>query len=450
MDLSERQKELLKKTYVDYQPTSYILRHGAVFERTEGLYCWDTNGKRYFDAIGGIFVAVLGHRHPRVIEAMRKQIEKNVFVPPLHGISDVGLEYIDKVGSITPGTLNFVKGFCGGSEANEAAFKFARQYFKQTGHPDKYKIISMYLSYHGATLATATASGGASRKPKFEPQVSGFLKVPNPIQLRDDFPDWESTNRFCARMIEEVIVNENPETVAGVLLEPICNTAGIVKPTQEFFQTVRRLCEEHNVLLIFDEVLTGLAKTGKMFAAELFDVVPDILTSGKSLSGGAVPMGIMAVREDLTESFFGDPDDNVHFAHGHTWGGNPLASAVGIATIDVVLEQKLDQKAVELGEYLVKKLKGLKKYGIVREIRGSGVLRGVELVEDDKTNRPFPSDAKLGKALKRTAADNGLIMRIDPDWFAVCPPLIAEERDIDEMIELLERSLVEALETIKG
>ena len=449
MELTKRQRNLLQKTYVDYQQTSVMLDHGVVFERADGLYCWDTRGKRYFDAIGGVYVAILGHRHPRIMEAMRKQMEKAVFVPPLHGTSDIGLEFVDKVGQITPGKLNFVKGFSGGSEANEAAFKFARQYFKQTGHPHKYKFISMYLSYHGATLATASASGGAMRKPKIEPEVGGFIKVPNPIQLRDRFPSWESANSYCAENIGEVIKNENPETIAGIILEPICNTAGIVKPTKDFFQSVRQICDNNQVMLIFDEVLTGLAKTGKMFAAQLFDVVPDILTTGKSLSGGVCPMGVMTAREDLADAFFGEPEANVHFAHGHTWGGNPLASAVGIETINVISEERLDEKAVLLGDYLVGKLAGLKKLGIVGEIRGSGVLRGVEIVTDDKSNKPFPSDAKLGGALKRTAIDNGLIMRIDPDWFAVCPPLIASERDIDEMYDLIEKSVVDALAMVR-
>ena len=175
MALNSRQKELMGKTFIDFQQTSYMQEHGVVFNKAEGLYCWDTEGKRYFDAIGGVYVATLGHRHPEILDAMRAQMEKAIFVPPLHGISDVGLEFIEKMGSITPGNLNFIKAFSGGSEANEAAFKFVRQYYKQTGKPNKYKFISMYLSYHGATMAAATASGGAARRTKFEPPVGGFL-----------------------------------------------------------------------------------------------------------------------------------------------------------------------------------------------------------------------------------------------------------------------------------
>jgi adenosylmethionine-8-amino-7-oxononanoate aminotransferase len=185
-----RYEQLLKRTFIDFQQTSEIIKSPLIFEKAEGLYCWDIHGKRYFDAIGGVFVAVLGHRHPRVMEAMRRQMERITFAPPLHGISDVTLELVDKLGSVAPGNLKFVKPFSGGSESIEAAMKFARQYFKQTGCPGKYKFISVYLSYHGGTYATMAAGGAGKRKTKFEPHMPGFLKVFSPIQYRDRFPSW--------------------------------------------------------------------------------------------------------------------------------------------------------------------------------------------------------------------------------------------------------------------
>lgn len=450
MKLSKRQENLLRHTFIDYTQTSEFIKNPLIINRAEGLYCWDVEGKRYFDAIGGIYVAILGHRHPRVMEAMRKQMEKITLAPPLHSISDITLDFIEKVGSVTPGNLNYIKGFSGGSESIEAAMKFARQYYKQTGRPGKYKFISLYLSYHGATLATTAASGNTKRKNKTEPQMPGFLKVPSPIQYRDHFSSWEETNRFCAKMFESVIVNEGPDTIAGIIIEPICNTAGIVTPTNEYFKILRDICNKYNVLLIFDEVLTGFGKTGNMFAAETFNVIPDIICSGKGLSSGAIPVGAMMAREDMADTFYGPIEDNVEFAHGHTYAGNPLSCAAGIAVINEILEKDLTKKAQKNGDYLVEKLKGLQKYGIIREIRGKGVLRGVELVEDTSTMKPFPSDKKLGTALKKTALANGLIMRIEHDWFAVAPPLIAGESDLDEMYELIDKSLKDAIELVGG
>jgi adenosylmethionine-8-amino-7-oxononanoate aminotransferase len=445
MKLTERQINLLQHTYIDYQATSEFLEHPLVIERAEGLYYWDTSGKRYFDAIGGIFVAILGHRHPSVMQAMYEQMEKVTFAPPLHSITDVQLDFVEKVGSVAPGSLNFVKPYSGGSEAVESALKFTRQYFKQTGRPNKYKFVSRYYSYHGGTFGGMGASGTGARKSKFEPQMAGFLKVFPPSFYRDQFPSWEEANRFAARSLEDVIVHEDPNTVAAFIVEPIGNTGGIITPTEEYFQMLREICDRHDVLLIFDEVITGFAKTGNMFAAQTFAVTPDIICTGKGISGGAMPLGAMIAREDMAEAFRGGPEDNLHFAHGHTFAGNPLACAAGLAVIDEILQQDLCAKAERLGQYLRGRLNDLTKYGVVREIRGRGVLLGVELMKDTGSMEAFP---ELGKELKRTALEQGLILRVDPSWFAVAPPLIAEEKDLDEMCDLIDASLRTALDRV--
>jgi adenosylmethionine-8-amino-7-oxononanoate aminotransferase len=323
--------------------------------------------------------------------------------------------------------------------------KFVRQYFKQTGHPGKYKFISRYQGYHGGTAGAMAASGTGARKTKFEPQMPGFLKVFPPTYYRDQFASWEECNRFCARMVEDVIVNEDPETVAGFIVEPIGNTGGIITPTEEYFQLLRDICTRHNVMLIFDEIITGFGKTGSMFAAQTFGVTPDLICCGKGLSSGMLPISAMIAREDMADAFWGRPEDEIQFAHGHTFAGNPLACAVGIAVVDEIVEKGLAQRAGRMGEYLAGKLEELKKYGVVREVRGKGILRGVELVKDTQSMEPYP---ELGKALSRTALENGLIMRIDPTWFAVAPALIASKAEIDEMCCLIDRSLVQALETV--
>ena len=445
MKLDERQKGLLKRTFLDYQSTAEFFENPLIVNRAEGLYYWDTEGKRYFDAIGGIFVATLGHRHPRVVEAMKQQLDRLTFAPPMHGPADVTLEFVDRLGQVAPGTLNFVKPFSGGSESIEAALKFARQYFKQTDRPGKYKFVSRYYGYHGATFGAMGASGTGKRKTPFEPQMGGFLKVFPPNYYRDRFDSWEECNRFCARSFEDVILHEDPDTVAGIIVEPIGNTGGIITPTEEYFQILREICDRHDVLLIFDEIITGYGRTGAMFAAQSFGVTPDILCGGKGLSSGIIPLGAMIAREDMGEAFFGRPEDDVNFAHGHTYAGNPLACAVGLAVIDEIVEQQLDRKAREMGEYLAEKLEGLKRHGVVREVRGRGLIRGVELVRDTGTMEPFP---ELGKMLKRTALEHGLVMRIDPNWFAVAPALIAEKEDIDELCERVEKSLQSALERV--
>lgn len=445
MKITPRQEALLKRTFIDYYPTSEFLRNPLIVDRAEGVYYWDTDGKRYFDAIGGIFVATLGHGHPRLLDAMRKQMEKMTFAPPLHGIAGVTLDFIERLGSVTPGNLKYVKAFSGGSESTEAAMKFVRQYFKQTGHPGKYKFISRYQGYHGGTAGAMSASGTGPRKTKFEPQMPGFLKVFPPTHYRGQFATWEECNRFAARSVEDVIVAEDPETVAGVMVEPVGNTGGIITPTAEYFEILREICDRHNVMLIFDEIITGFGKTGSMFAAQTFGVTPDIICCGKGLSSGVIPIGAMIAREDMAGAFWGGAADDVQFAHGHTFAGNPLACAVGIAVIDEIVENGLDAKACRMGEYLRARLEGLAQYGVVREVRGKGILLGVELVKDTRTMEPFP---ELGAALKMTALRNGVILRVDPSWFAVSPALIATEEQLDEMCGLIEKSFVEALDQV--
>jgi beta-alanine--pyruvate transaminase len=233
--------------------------------------------------------------------------------------------------------------------------------------------------------------------------------------------------------------------VAGVIVEPVSNTGGIITPTREYFQMLREICTRHNVMLIFDEVITGFGKTGSMFAAQTFGVTPDIISCGKGLSNGAVPVGALVARQDIGDAFWGRLEDDVQFSHGHTFAGNPLACAVGKAVIDEIVEKQLDQKAGQLGEYLAARLERLKQYGVVREVRGKGILRGVELMRDTSSLAPYP---ELGIALKKTAIKNGLIMRVDPSWFAVAPAIVATEADLDEMCDLIEKSLTQALELV--
>jgi adenosylmethionine-8-amino-7-oxononanoate aminotransferase len=445
MKLDRRREALLRRTFVDFWQMEAFIEQPLILERAKGTYYWDIEGRRYFDAVGGIFVASLGHGHPAVLEAMRRQMDRMTFAPPLHGIADITLDFVERLGAVTPPGLTFVKGFSGGSEAVEAAIKFVRQYFKQTGHESKYKFVSRYHGYHGSTGAAMSASGTGPRKTKFEPQMAGFLKVFPPTHYRPYFSSWEECNRYAAQTVEDVIVHEDPETVAGVILEPIGNTGGIITPTPEYFQKIREVCDRYNVMLIFDEVITGFGKTGSMFASQAFGVTPDLICCGKGISNGAIPLGAMIARQTMAEAFLGTPESNRQFAHGNTFAGNPLASAVGIAVLDTIEREGLCERAKILGDRIVERLNGLRQYGVVREIRGQGVLRGVEFIKNGHPGEPFP---ELGIALKRTAIENGLVLRVDPNWFAVSPALVSSESEIDEMGGLIEKSLQHALKEV--
>ena len=413
---------------MDYMPHSAFEAYPLVLESAEGLNYWDITGKRFFDGIGGIFTVSLGHGHPAVVEAAKAQLDKMTFAPPMHGIADVTFDFIEKLSNVTPPGMDYVKTYSGASEAMESAIKFSRQYWKQSGEPGKFKFISRYQSYHGATMGAMSASGTGMRKTPFEPQMPGFLKVWPPTYMQERLPEgtsWEEVNRICAYMFEDVIVNEDPSTVAGIILEPIGNTGGLITPTAEYFEIVRGICDKHKVLLIVDETITGFCKTGHMFGIDAFGVVPDIIVTGKGVSNGIVPLAAMIAQGHMADAFVDDPHSSgapsKFFAHGHTFANNPLACAVGSAVLDEMVGQRLDLTAQRNGEIIFQRLSEMQaKYGCIQEVRGKGVLRGVTLVKDNAAAKPEPWP-ELGTALKKTALINGLIIRIDPTWFTVAP-----------------------------
>src|SRR4051812_14149587 len=249
-----------------------------VMARADGVHYWDVHGKRYLDALSGIYVVSVGHNNRRVLDAIRAQLDTLCFSPPMHGTNPVAVQLANLLAELAPGDLSAVKFQCGGSEVTEAAIKLARQYHRLTGNPGKYKIVSRYLSWHGSTLGSLSASGLKGRKTVNEPLAPGFVHVFPPTCYRCPFgksyPDCGIT---CATLVGNVIEMEGPDTVAAIMVEPIGHTGGIIDPPPEYLPLLREACDRYNVLLIFDEIITGVGRTGHLFAAETFGVVPDVL-----------------------------------------------------------------------------------------------------------------------------------------------------------------------------
>jgi adenosylmethionine-8-amino-7-oxononanoate aminotransferase len=406
-----------------------------------GVYLTDTAGKRYLDGISGIFVACLGHGHRGVIEAMREQQERVSFVAPLHAISDTTVRYAELLTEVTPEDLNTFKLVSGGSEATETAVKFARQYHRQTGQPGKYKFISVFKGYHGATLGALSATGlGGERKSVFGPFLEGFVHIPPPNCYHCPYGrEYPSCEILCAHMLDTFIKGEGPESVAGFIIEPISNTGGIVTPPREYLPIIRQVCTEHNVLLIFDEIITGMGRTGNWFAAQTFGVTPDVLCMGKGMSGGYAPLAATAVRDDLYyRAFWGADEANIQFAHGHTYGGHPVSCAAGIAVLEAIQNEGLMTKGQETGDHIRRRLaQEVDDLGILGEVRGKGALVGVQFAEDPATKRLFHPKRRFGKRVEARLLAAGLILRCDPDWIALAPPLTATIDQADEMVDIL-------------
>jgi len=445
-DAQASEERFLRQIFVRDQMAEWS-KNPLLMAKADGVFYWDTNGKRYLDALSGIYTVSVGHNNRRVIEAMKKQLDTLHFSPPMHGTNPVAVQLANMIADIAPGDLNTVKFESAGSEVTEAAIKIARQYHRLTGNPGKYKIISRYMSWHGSTMGSLSASGLKSRKTVNEPLAPGFLHVFPPTCYRCPFgKEYPSCEITCATLVNDVIEMEDASTVAAIMVEPIGHTGGIIDPPPEYLKILREVCDRHNVLLIFDEIITGMGRTGQMFAADTFGVIPDVICTAKGLSGGYAPLSAMICRKPIADAFWGPIDKNPGFVEGHTFEGNPLSCAAGIAVLREILDRDLCANARKQGERLRQGFQKLAdKYGIIGDIRGKGLLQGIEFVKNVKTKERFPATPGIGVQIGKRALANGLLCRFDPHWLAFGPALVVTEEQLDEMLAVLDRSIAEVV-----
>jgi len=301
-------EDYLRHIMLDYRQMTEFVKEPFLVARADGIRFWDVYGKEYLDGLAGIFTVNVGYNNPRVLQAVIDQLRTLPFNPPMHGTNPRAVELANLLAEITPGDLNTARLVDSGSEANEAAFKLVRQYHRQTGNPGKFKILSRYLSYHGATAATMSAGGVGYRKTMYEPAAIGHLHTYPPYCYRCPYEKtYPACDVFCARTLRQMIEWEDPRSIAAIIVEPISNTGGIITPPPEYLPTLRQLCDEFNILLIFDEVITGFGRTGSLFAANTFGVTPDILCCGKGMSSGYAPLAAAMVSDKVAQAFWGAP-----------------------------------------------------------------------------------------------------------------------------------------------
>jgi adenosylmethionine-8-amino-7-oxononanoate aminotransferase len=440
------EERFLRQIFVRDQMAEWS-KHPLIMNRAEGVHYWDVSGKRYFDALSGIYVASLGHGNRRVLEAIRKQMEILCFSPPMHGTNPVAVQLANLLAELAPGDLSAVKFQTGGSEVTEAAIKLARQYHRLSGNSGKYKIISRYLSWHGSTLGALSASGLKGRRTVNEPLAPGFLHVFPPTCYRCPFGKTSPRDCgiTCATIIDDVIEMEDSATVAAVMVEPIGHTGGIIDPPPDYLPILREVCDRHDVLLIFDEIITGIGRTGEMFAAQTFGVTPDVLCVAKGLGGGYAPLSAMICRKPIADAFWGPVETNPGFVEGHTFEGNPISCAAGIAVLREILERDILANVRAQGARLRAAFEGLaERYPVIGDVRGKGLFQAMEFVSDRKTKARMPDG--FGVRVGRRALERGLLCRFDPHWLAFGPPLVVTAEQIDEMVTILEASLRDVLD----
>jgi adenosylmethionine-8-amino-7-oxononanoate aminotransferase len=431
--------ELSRHLFLDFTPMRSFSQEPLVFTRGEGVRLFDAEGKAYWDGLSGIFVVNAGHGNTRIIEAVQRQAAQLSFHPPLGGTSEPALELGRLLTQIAPPNLTGVKFLNSGSEATETAVKLARQYYRLIGKPEKRKVISRYRSWHGSTLAALSASGTSESKTPFEPLMPDFLHVLPPYCYRCPFDaSYPGCALTCARVLERTIVAEGPETVAVVMVDPIMVTAGVLVPPAEYYGILRAACDRYDVQLVFDEVITGFGRTGHLFACDLYGIQPDMLCLAKGITSGYGTLSATMASEKIVAAFW---ERDEAFKHGHTLGGNPLAAAAAVANVREIVESRLWENGAATGQHLKRRMQELYRHPIVGDVRGEGLLIGVEFVRDRETRESFPAAVDVGGRVKAEGRRRGLLLRASPGFIAIGPPLITTVAEADAMVEILDETI---------
>lgn len=424
---------------MDEYPKEPLSDGTMIFDHAEGVRLYDTEGRTYWDGISGIFVSNLGHGNQKVIQAIKDQAERLTFHPTGVGTNMPALRLGQLLADITPANLTSVKLINSGSEATEMAVKLSRQYYRMFDQPLKRKVISRYRSWHGTTLAGYSMTGVAEKKVEFEPLFPDFLHVLPPYCYRCPFDqEYPGCSLTCARVVERTIVAEGPETVAAVILDPIMLTAGVLVPPAEYFEIIREACDRHDVQMVMDEVITGFGRTGHLFACDLFDVGPDMMCVAKGVSGGYAPLAATMISDKMSAAFL---EHNVQSERGHTFGGNPLSAAAGLANVSEIVEGRLWENARRTGQHLKERMETLYRYPFVGDVRGEGLLLGIEFVRDRETREPFAPEIDVGGRIHDEALKRGLVLRASPWFVALGPPIITTIDEADAMFEILAESI---------
>ncbi|GGT03868.1 aspartate aminotransferase family protein [Nonomuraea spiralis] len=438
----------------------HFTRHSAYQEneiptivRGEGSYIYDIHGKRYLDGLAGLFVVQVGHGRGELAEAAAKQAQELAFFPLWSYAHPKAAELAARLAEQAPGELNRVFFTTGGGEAVETAWKLAKQYYKLVGKPLKHKVISRQIAYHGTPQGALSITGIPAFKQMFEPLVPGSVRVPNTNYYRADeisgVPGMspEEYGIWAADRVARAIEMEGPDTVAAVFAEPVQNAGGCFPPPPGYFQRLREICDEYDVLLVSDEVICAFGRLGTMFGGQKFDYVPDIITCAKGLTSGYSPIGAMIAHERLFEPF---KQGDTMFAHGYTFGGHPVSAAVALANLDIFEREDLLGHVTRNEPLFQAALDDLRDLPIVGDVRGSGYFWGIELVKDKATKETFnaeESERLLRGFLSKALYDAGLYCRADDRGDPViqlAPPLIAGPKEFDEIGSILRGVLTEA------
>ena len=412
----------------------------------EGCYVFDDEGKRYLDGLAGLFLTNVGHGRRELADAAYEQANKLHFFSLWTFVHPTAIELAAKLASLAPGDLNRVFFGSGGGDAVETAWKLVKQYFRVKGQPDRYKVIARDIAYHGTTLGALSITGVPEIRDPYKPLVPGAFHARNTYAYQQK-EQGEELAAACANDIERIILEEGPETVAAVFLEPVQNAGGCLVPPPTYFQRVREICDRYGVLLVSDETICAFGRLGHMFACDRYDYQPDIITCAKGLTSGYAPLGATIVSDRLAEPFV---DSDETFMHGMTYGGHPISCAVGLANIDILEREDLPARVLQYEDAFRNELETLYDLPFVGDIRGAGYFYGIELVKDSATGERFAEAERnhlLGEILSPRTFELGLVCRTEDKAEPVIqlsPPLVAGPEEFREIVGILRQAITEA------
>ncbi len=425
-------------------------------ERGEGIFIYDENGKKYLDGSCGAMTAGLGHNNQKIINAIKNQLDNLSFVYRSQFSSKPLEDLCRAIGEIAPGDLEYVSLANSGSEAAELAMKLAYSYWTAKGRPEKTKIISRWASYHGSTMGALSMSGNPGRRKEYVPYMSDYPVLELPFCYRCPYEkSYPECGLFCAEYLNKVINRVGKDNISAVICEPITGASGAgITPPDDYFPRIQSICNENEILFIMDEVITGFGRTGKFFASEHWSLQPDIIVFGKGITGGYFPLSGIIARKSIYDTL---EEKSMKFGTGHTYGGNPLASACGLATIEYLKEEDIPGKAKEMGKILEDGLlEIMERISSIGDVRGKGLLFGMEFINhapDGGDKKIFrPEDGITAKIVQR-CFENGLIVYpsagfidgVHGDSILISPPMIITEEEIELLLNLLEKSIAEIM-----
>lgn len=417
-----------------YHPKTHA--NPMVIERGEGVWLFTTDGRKILDGMAGLWNVNAGYGREELAKVAYGQMMKLAFTSNFSGMTNLpSIQLADKLAGFAYEGLNTTFFTSGGSESNDSAFKTARYYWKRMGKPGKYKVIARKGAYHGITLASTFATGLEKYQAMFGPAMEGFVHIPAPNQYRyeGNLNDGETVGQAAARELEEAILREGADTVAAFIAEPVMGVGGVIVPPDDYFPLVRKICDNYQVLFIADEVITGFGRTGEWFALKHWNVKPDILSFAKAITSGYAQLGGIQISDEIRETMESAADTEAYM-HGYTYSGHAMACAVGLKNLEIMERENFPKRARDLGKRLLEGLKKLEEFPFVGEVRGLGLVCGVEIVSDKKSKAADPATAmKIFKA----AEAHGLRSRPLGNTLAFSPPLSITEDEVDEIVKRL-------------